>query len=72
MRGKSQNQISTPRFIDENDHDNEINILIDFEYEITMYMGTAYAISKIEQNFQNRSPRELSQSFEIPSISMIH
>ena len=72
LRGKSQNQISTPRFIDENDHDNEINIFVDFENEITMHMGTAYAISKIEQNFQNRILRQLSQSFEIPSISMIH
>ena len=67
MRGKSRNQISTPRFIDEN----EINIFVDFENEITMHIA-AYAISKIEQNFQNRTPRELSQSFEIPSISMIH
>ena len=74
MRWLSQNQISTPHFINENDQRNKINIFGDFENEITTHMveGTAHAISKVEQNFQNRIPRELNQSFDIPRISMNH
>ena len=70
--GLGQNQISTPHFIYENDHRNKINIFGDFENKITTHMGAAYAISKIEQNFQNRTPRELNRSFDIPRISVIH
>ena len=51
LRGLSQNQISTPDFIYENDHRNKINIFGDFENEITTYMGAAHAISKVEHNF---------------------
>ena len=35
-------------------------------------MDPAHAISKIEQKFQNRIPRELNKNFYIPRISMIH
>ena len=69
LRGLSQNQISTPHFIYENDHRNEINIFGDFENEITTHMAAAHAISKVVKNFQNRTPRELNQSFGIPRIS---
>ena len=72
LRGLGQNQISTPHSIYENDHRNKINIFGDFENKITTHMGAAYAISKIEQNFQNRTPRELNQSFDIPRIGVIH
>ena len=72
LRGLRQSQISTPYFIYQNDHRNKINIFGDFENEITKHMGAAHAISKIEQNFQNRTPRELNQSFDIPRISVIH
>ena len=72
MRGLSQNQISTPYFIYENDHRNKINIFGDFENEITTHMGAAHAISKVGQNFQNRTPRELNQIFNIPRISVIY
>ena len=66
------NPIRTPHFIYENDHRNKINIFGDFENEITTHIGAAHAFSKVDQNFQNRSPRELNQSFDIPRISMIH
>ena len=72
MRGLSQNQISTPHFIYENDHRIKINISDDFENEITTHMGAAHAISKVEQNFLNRTPRDWNQSFDILRISMIH
>ena len=35
-------------------------------------MTAAHAISKIEQKFQNRIPRELDKNFGILGISMIH
>ena len=47
LRGLSQNQISTPYFIYENDHRNKINIFGDFENEITTHMGATHAISKV-------------------------
>ena len=72
LRWLSKNQINTPHFIYENDHRNKINIFDDFENEITTHMGAAHAISRIEQNFQNRTPRELNRSFDIPRISVIH
>ena len=51
LRGLSQKQISTPRFIYQNDHRYKINISGDFENEITTHIGAAHAISKVEQNF---------------------
>ena len=33
------------------------------------HMGAAHAISKIEQKFQNRIPRELDKNFDSPRIS---
>ena len=72
MRGLSQNQISTPHFIYENDHRNKINILRDFENEKPTHMSATHAISKIEQKSKNRIPRELDQKFGIPRIFMIY
>ena len=35
-------------------------------------MVATHAISKSQQNFQNRIPRELDKNFYIPRISMIY
>ena len=72
LRGLSQNQISTPHSIYENDHRNKINILPDFENETPTHMSATHAISKIEQKSQNRIPRELDQKFGIPRIVTIY
>ena len=44
----------------------------DFGNETPTHMGTTHAISKIEQKFQNRIPRELDKNFNIPRISLIN
>ena len=72
LRGLTRNQISTPHFINQNDHRNKINILRDFENETPTHMSATHAISKIEQKSQNRILRELDQKFGIPRIVTIY
>ena len=43
----------------------------DFGNKTPTHMGAAHAISQIEQQFQNRVPRELDKNFNIPRIRMI-
>jgi len=44
---------------------------MDFKNKTPTHTVTTHAISKYEQNFQNRIPRELEKNFFIPKISMI-
>ena len=66
------NQISTPDFAYQNDQRNKIYTLGDFEKKTPTHMVATHAISKSQQNFQNRIPRELDKNFYIPRISMIY
>ena len=72
MRGLRRNQISTPDYIYQNDRFNKINTLNDFYNETSTHSGAAHAISKTYQKFQNRIPRELVKTFDIPRTGMIH
>ena len=71
LRGLGQNQISTPHSIYENDHRNKINILRDFENETPTHLGATHTFSKNDGKFQNRTPKESDQNFDIPGISVI-
>ena len=66
------NQRSTPDFAYQNDQRNKIYTLGDFEKKTPTHMVATHAISKSQQNFQNRIPRELDKNFYIPRISMIY
>ena len=72
LRGLMWNQISTPDFAYQNDQRNKIYTLGDFEKKTPTHMVATHAISKSQQNFQNRIPRELDKNFYIPRISMIY
>ena len=72
MRGLRSNQPSTLNFIYQNDQSYKIYTLSNFGYETPTHMGTTHAISKIEEKFQNRTPRESDENFDIPGISMIY
>ena len=72
LRGLMWNQISTPNFAYQNDQRNKLYTLGDFENKIPTYMAVTHAISKSEQNFQNRIPRELDKNFYILRFSVIH
>ena len=56
----------------QNDQRYKIYTLGDFGNETPTHMGTTHAISKIEQKFQNRTPRESDKNFDIPRISVIN
>ena len=51
------------------DQRDKINIFCDFDGVTPTLIGTAHAFSKIQQNFQNRIPKESNQNFDIPIIS---
>ena len=72
MRGLRRNQISTPYFIYQIGHRNEVNTISEFENETPTHISPTHAISKIEQKSQNRIPRELDQKFGIPRIVTIY
>ena len=61
-----------PYFIYEIDQRKKLNTLGNFENQTPTHIDATHAISKSEQNFQNRIPRELDKNFYIPRISMIH
>ena len=57
----------------ENDQLKTINILNNFDREKPTHMATTHAqISKVEQKFQRRIPKEFDQNFYIPRFSVIH
>ena len=66
------NQISTPNFAYQNVQRNKLYTLGDFYNKTPTHMDATHAISKSERNFQNRIPRELDKTFDIPRIGMIH
>ena len=71
LRGLRQNQISTLIFAHENDRRNKVYKLSGFRDETPKHICPAHAISKIEKKFQNRTPKESDQNFDIPGISVI-
>ena len=65
-------QINTPNITYENDRRNKTSIISDFGSESPTHFGATHAISKSEQKFQIRIPRELDQTFGIPGFSVIY
>ena len=61
-----------PHFIYENDQRNKINIFGDFENVTPTHLGATHTFSKNDGKFQNRTPRESDQNFDISGISVIH
>ena len=59
-------------FIYENDQRKKFKTLGDFDNITPTHMYATHGISKSQQNFQNRFPRELDQKFGIPRIGTIH
>ena len=72
LRGLKRNQTNTPISIYENDQRNKIDIFGDSEIVTPTHIGPAHAFLKIQQNFENRIPREFDQKLDIPRISKIH
>ena len=72
MRGLRRNQISTANLIYQNDQRKKVITLDDFQNKTPTHTAATQAISKSEQNFQNRIPRELDKNFYIPRISIVH
>ena len=72
MRGLKRNQMNTPYSIYEIDQRAEINIFVDSGIVTPTHIGATHAFLKIQQNFENRIPRELDQKLDIPRISKIH
>ena len=61
--------VNIPYFRYQNDSYKKKYSLGDFGNKTPTHMGAAHAISKIEQKFQNRIPRELDKNFDSPRIS---
>ena len=70
IRRFNQNQVEHTKLIAQNVENNEISQLTNFGSKTLTHIEAAYAFSKFDQDFQNRTPRESDKNFDIAGISV--